>query len=107
MDDQSRRGRGLAAALVCLVTVVAFETMSVATIMPEVRADIGGLSLYGWAFSGLALGEVIGIVVAGSWADREGVTLCFLRDASGRFSRLAVTVRQALSTIFLIGIEAF
>lgn len=70
MDDQSRRGRGLAAALVCLVTVVAFETMSVATIMPEVRADIGGLSLYGWAFSGLALGEVIGIVVAGSWADR-------------------------------------
>lgn len=63
-------GRSLAAALVCLVTVVAFETMSVATIMPDVKADIGGISLYGWAFSGLALGEVMGIVLAGSWADR-------------------------------------
>lgn len=44
--------------------------MSVATIMPKVKADIGGLALYGWAFSGLALGEVMGIVIAGSWSDR-------------------------------------
>lgn len=63
--------RGLAAAVVCLVTVVAFETMSVATIMPDVRADVGGLSLYGWAFSGLALGQVLGIVLVGAWVDRD------------------------------------
>ena len=44
--------------------------MSVATIMPKVLDDIGGISLYGWAFSGLALGEVIGIVIAGNWTDR-------------------------------------
>ena len=62
--------RSLAAALVCLVTVVAFETMSVATIMPRVKTDLGGLGLYGWAFSGLALGEVVGIVAAGAWVDR-------------------------------------
>lgn len=68
--DERRRERTLAAALVCLVTVVAFETMSVATIMPKVLDDVGGLPLYGWAFSGLALGEVMGIVIAGSWSDR-------------------------------------
>lgn len=72
LDPQHEQGRrnSLAAALVCLVTVVAFETMSVATIMPDVTADIGGLGLYGWAFSGLALGQVLGIVVAGAWTDR-------------------------------------
>lgn len=70
MTEGRRHPRGLAAALVFLVTVVAFETMSVATIMPEVRSDLGGLALYGWAFSGLALGEVVGIVFAGYWADR-------------------------------------
>jgi len=69
-DSVEGRGNSLAAALVCLVTVVAFETMSVATIMPKVLDDIGGINLYGWAFSGLALGEVMGIVVAGSWSDR-------------------------------------
>ena len=68
--DESRGGNLLAAALVCLVTVVAFETMSVATIMPKVLDDLGGIGLYGWAFSGLALGEVLGIVVAGMWSDR-------------------------------------
>ena len=73
IDTRAERrsgNNGLAAALVCLVTVVAFETMSVATIMPKVLADIGGLGLYGWAFSGLALGEVMGIVIAGTWTDR-------------------------------------
>ncbi|HQF95184.1 MAG TPA: MFS transporter [Microthrixaceae bacterium] len=73
IDTTAERRSGnnaLAAALVCLVTVVAFETMSVATIMPKVLADIGGLGLYGWAFSGLALGEVMGIVIAGTWTDR-------------------------------------
>lgn len=71
MTGTDDRRRGLAAAVVCLVTVVAFETMSVATIMPRVRADVGGLSLYGWAFSGLALGQVLGIVLAGAWVDRD------------------------------------
>lgn len=69
-----RRGeQALAAALVCLVTVVAFETMSVATILPKVRDDVGGLGLYGWAFSGLALGQVLGIVVTGPWIDRANL----------------------------------
>ena len=68
--DERRSGNALAAALVCLVTVVAFETMSVATIMPKVLDDIGGIGFYGWAFSGLALGEVMGIVIAGTWTDR-------------------------------------
>lgn len=69
-SDERRSGNALAAALVCLVTVVAFETMSVATVMPKVLDDLGGLNVYGWAFSGLALGEVMGIVIAGMWCDR-------------------------------------
>ena len=68
-DQHDQRHRGLAVALICLVTVVAFETMSVATIMPAVLDDIGGLSLYGWVFSALALGQMLGIVGSGIWVD--------------------------------------
>ncbi len=66
-----RRNSGaLTAALVGLVTVVALETMSVAAILPLVTAELGRIDLYGWVYSGLALGQIVGIVVAGRWADR-------------------------------------
>jgi MFS family permease len=71
IEQTHQRHRGLAVALICLVTVVAFETMSVATVMPEVLDDIGGLALYGWVFSAFALGQIVGIVVSGVWADRS------------------------------------
>ncbi len=63
--------RRLAAALVCVVTVVAFEAMSVATILPDVEDDLGGLTLYGWVFSAFTLSSLIGIVAAGWWCDRH------------------------------------
>ena len=68
MNNAERR---LAAALVGVVTVVAFEAMSVATILPVVEDDLGGLSLYGWVFSAFTLAQLVGIVAAGWWCDRR------------------------------------
>src|SRR3990172_13292146 len=43
--------RPLTLGLVLTITLVASEALAVATAMPIVARDIGGLSLYGWVFS--------------------------------------------------------
>lgn len=70
--------RALVVGLALTVTLVAFEALAVATVMPEVKDDLGGLSLYGWVFSGFFLGSLLGIVVAGDLADRHGVRLPYV-----------------------------
>jgi MFS family permease len=67
--------RRLTAGLVLTVTLVAFESLAIATVMPVVADDLGGLGLYGWVFSGFFLGSLLGIVVAGQLADRRGTRM--------------------------------
>ncbi|MDD9369516.1 MAG: MFS transporter [Acidimicrobiales bacterium] len=69
--------RRLTAALVLTITLVAFESLAIATVMPVVSDDLGGLGLYGWVFSGFFLGSLLGIVLAGRAADRRGTRAPF------------------------------
>jgi MFS family permease len=62
--------RPLTVGLVLAVTFVAFESLAVATILPLVGRHLGDLRLYGWVFSAFLLASLIGIVVAGTLADR-------------------------------------
>src|ERR1700749_2918032 len=62
--------RTLTVGLVLAVTFVAFEALAVATILPVVGRHLGDLRLYGWVFSAFLLSSLIGIVVAGTLADR-------------------------------------
>jgi len=64
--------RLLTIGLIGLVTAAAFEGMAVPTVLPALVGDLGGLDLYGWAFSAFWLTNIIGITVAGSDADRRG-----------------------------------
>lgn len=64
--------RLLTVGLIGLVTAAAFEGMAVPTILPALVADLGGLDLYGWAFSAFWLTNIIGITLGGSDADRVG-----------------------------------
>jgi MFS family permease len=66
------------AGLVLSVTLVAFESLAVSTVMPVVADELGGLGLYGWVFSGFFLGSLLGIVVAGQLADQRGTRLPFV-----------------------------
>jgi MFS family permease len=68
---QGRRGR-LVAGLLLLEALVAIEALVVATIMPDVRRDLGDLQLYGLAFSASALATFASIPIAGRAADRYG-----------------------------------
>ncbi|MGI8491647.1 MAG: MFS transporter, partial [Acidimicrobiales bacterium] len=67
--------RRLTTGLVLTVTLVAFESLSVATVLPVVSRQLGDLRLYGWVFSAFFLASLIGIVVAGGLADRTGLAL--------------------------------
>ena len=64
--------RLLTAGLIGLVTAGAFEGMAVPTVLPALVKELGGLDLYGWAFSAFWLTNIIGITLAGSDADRRG-----------------------------------
>ncbi|MEJ6739336.1 MAG: MFS transporter, partial [Actinomycetota bacterium] len=80
LDPSGRRGaaigvfapgrRLLTSGLVSIVTLVAFESMSVATVMPLVESDLGNLALYGWVFSAFFLGTLVGVVLAATASDR-------------------------------------
>jgi MFS family permease len=62
--------RALTVGLVLAVTFVAFEALAVATILPVVGRHLGDLRLYGWVFSAFLLASIIGVVLAGTLADR-------------------------------------
>lgn len=64
--------RALQIGLVAVVTLVAFESLAVTTILPDIEADLGGIAWYGWVTSAFFLGTMIGIVFAGDQADRRG-----------------------------------
>ena len=64
--------RALTSGLVLTITLVGFEALAVATVLPVVEHDLGDLSLYGWVFSAYLLASLVGTVVAGREADRRG-----------------------------------
>ncbi|MFI9558126.1 MFS transporter [Nonomuraea endophytica] len=68
----SRKYRSLSFGLVALVTLVAFEAMAVATAMPVVARELGGMDLYNLAFSATLAASVIATVLGGRWSDVRG-----------------------------------
>jgi MFS family permease len=68
----SPSNRPLTIGLTLTVVGAAFEALAVATTLPATIKDLGGLSLYGWAFSAFMLTNLVGITVSGSEADRQG-----------------------------------
>jgi len=59
--------------MVLVVSFIAFEAIAVATVLPAVVRHLGGIRLYGWAFSAFMLAQLVGIVVAGPLVDRIGM----------------------------------
>ena len=55
-----------------LIFLGAFESLAVTTVMSTISSDLNGEAFYSLAFSGTLAASVIGMVVAGGWADRSG-----------------------------------
>jgi len=76
------RHRRLTLGLVLIILGPAFEGLAVATILPRIVANLGGLSLYGWSFSAYMLTTILGLILAGDEADRKGPALPFIIGVS-------------------------
>lgn len=74
----SRKHRWLTIGITLTILGAAFEALAVATILPAVTNELGGIQLYGWAFSAFFLTNLIGVTVAGGEADRHGAAKPFL-----------------------------
>jgi MFS family permease len=72
-----RLGR-LTAGLLITIVAGAFEALAVATVLPDTVDDLGGLDYYGWILASFTLANLIGIVVAGTEIDRQGMVPPFL-----------------------------
>ncbi len=66
--------RALTVGMVALITLVAFESLAVATAMPTVAQALDGLPLYALAFGGPLASGVVAMVVSGTWSDLKGPT---------------------------------
>ncbi|MET7460064.1 MFS transporter [Nonomuraea sp. NPDC005501] len=64
--------------ILLVVTLVAFEGMSVGVVMPEVSRQLQALDLYGVSFSAFLIASLFANVVSGLWSDRRGYTAPFL-----------------------------
>jgi MFS family permease len=98
----SPRHRTLTLGLVLTITLVAFEALAVATIMPVVAHDLGDIQLYGWVFTAFLLGSLLGIVVVGAVIDRGGLVLPFVAGL-GLFSVGLIVGGLAPSMPVLVG----
>lgn len=58
--------------LLIVVTLVAFEAMAVAAALPTAARQLHGVALYGWAFTGFLVANVVGLVLSAMLSDRRG-----------------------------------
>ena len=58
--------------MLALISILAFEQLAVATVMPGVAAALNGSSLYAAAFGAAVAAGIAGMVAAGHWCDRSG-----------------------------------
>jgi MFS family permease len=67
--------RATSLGILLAITAIACEGMAVATVLPSVAFDLGGLDNYGWAFSIFMLASLVGAISAGQSTDRGNAML--------------------------------
>ena len=67
--------RPLTIGILVSITVIAFEGLAVATVLPVTATELGGLDAYGWAFSAFMLASLLGAIAAGQMTDRRNLVL--------------------------------
>ena len=63
--------RAATLGIVGLVSLIAYEAIGNATVMPQVAAELDGIAWYGFAFGGPLAASIVGMVASGRWADER------------------------------------
>src|SRR3954453_10030275 len=83
--------------------LAAFEALAVTTIMPIVTADLNGRALYSLTFSSTLAAGIVGMVVAGSWADSRGPAIPMLTSITLFGAGLATAGTAPSMVVFVAG----
>ncbi|GAA1731603.1 MFS transporter [Nonomuraea bangladeshensis] len=87
--------------ILLVVTLVAFEGMSVGVVMPDVARDLDALDLYGLSFSAFLVSSLFANVVAGLFADRRGFAVPFVVGLALFVTGMALAGAANTSVLFL------
>ncbi|SEG57196.1 Major Facilitator Superfamily protein [Nonomuraea solani] len=85
-----------------MITLIAFEGMSVGVVMPDVADDLDALDLYGLSFSAFLIASLFMNVVAGLWSDRRGYPVPFLAGVVLFVAGMALAGAATSSGMFLV-----
>ena len=96
------RGR-LTAGLLLLEAVAAIQYLAIATIMPDVRRDLGMVQLYGLAFTAASLAMLATIPIAGKAVDRFGPRRVLLQSLALMGCGLLISATAVAMPILLAG----
>ncbi|MFI7126570.1 MFS transporter [Nonomuraea sp. NPDC050153] len=88
--------------IVLVITLVAFEGMSVGVVMPAVARELNALDLYGISFSAFLIASLFANVVAGLWSDRRGYQLPFLVGVVLFVAGMALAGAAHSAALFLV-----
>jgi MFS family permease len=97
-----RRGR-LTAGLLVLEALVAVQSLIVATILPDVRRDLGMVQLYGLAFTAMSLATIASIPIVGRAVDRFGTKAVLVPVLAFFAAGLLVSATAPAMPIVLVG----
>ncbi|MFL6140283.1 MAG: MFS transporter [Labedaea sp.] len=70
--------RAATAGLLMIITIMAFESLGLSTVMPRMVADLHGDALYSWPFTAALAASVTATVLSGRFCDRFGPTVPLL-----------------------------
>lgn len=95
--------RALTLGIIGAVSLVGFEAMAVATILPTAARELGGLEAYGWAFAAFMLANLVGTMGAGQLADERGPRLPLLLATTAMGLGLAIATLAPSWMVLLVG----
>ncbi|MFC4456323.1 MFS transporter [Deinococcus sonorensis] len=95
--------RALTLGIIISVLLIAFESLAVATVLPQVTRELNGLSLYGWSFSAFFVGFMISTVALGAWADRSGPAWPYLTATVAFGAGLLIAGLAGSMPVFILG----
>lgn len=99
----SPRYRAITLGMIALISLTAFEALAVATAMPTVATELGGVGLYALAFGGTLAASVVGMTLAGRLADSRGPALALWRGVAWFVAGLLLAGFAPTMSLLLFG----
>lgn len=97
------RQRLTTVGIVLLVTMIAFEAMSLGTALPTMVAELDGEALYSWPFTAFLAASVVGTVLSGWLSDTRGPRVPLLGSPALFAAGLLAAALAPTMTVLLLG----